>query len=263
MKRLLFLFLSALMLASCQPPLKTTDAKAVPESIPDSLSFLAEKWYKSTDFYAIGTEPFWSMDIDREKEILFTTSDGQKLVFTSAQILWSGAGEFSFTAKSETAAFECTVTEENCSDNMSEDVYFFKVEIGIRMLASGAIENYSGCGNTVPDFALEGKWKLVELASVKATETDFYGKIPVFSFTQDERRFGGSSGCNMISGNMDARNGKIVLGPLMSTKMACREGKEEALNQAFDKVRYYAFEGSNLVLKDEKQKNLLVFQKAE
>jgi heat shock protein HslJ len=263
MKRLLFLFFSALMLASCQPPLKTTDAKAVPETIPDSLSFLAEKWYKGTDFYAIGTEPFWSMDIDREKEILFTTSDGQKLVFTSAQILWSGAGEFSFTAKSETATFECTVTEENCSDNMSEDVYFFKVEIGIRMLANGAIENYSGCGNTVPDFALDGPWKLLELTSVKATETDFYGKIPLFAFTQDERLFGGSSGCNRISGKVDARNGKIVLGPLMSTKMACREGKEEELNQAFEQVRFYAFEAGKLLLKDEHQKILLAFQKAE
>lgn len=263
MKRLLFLFLLVLMLASCKPPLKTTVAEAVTEVIPDSLSFLAERWYKGTDFYAIGTEPFWSMDIGREKEVLFTTSDGQKLTFNSAQILWSGASEFSFTAKNVTTAFECTVTEENCSDNMSDEIYFFKVEIAIRMLTSGAIENYSGCGNTVPDFALDGQWKLLELASVKATESDFYGKIPIFSFTQDERRFGGSSGCNRISGKVDARNGKMKLGPLMMTKMACREGKEEELNQAFEQVRFYEIKEGNLLLKDARKTTILVFQKTE
>jgi heat shock protein HslJ len=122
---------------------------------------------------------------------------------------------------------------------------------------------FTGCGSFVPDYRLDGKWKVAQLGNNKALETDFYGKIPVFKFEMNAMRFGGSSGCNMISGNLNMRPGKLRFGQMISTLMACPMGKEDELKQALNATLLYSLEENKLILKDENQKITIVFVKED
>ncbi len=246
----------AVILMSCATNRKVTltDDSAVETGI------LQKKWQQGTGFYAIGTEPFWNLEVRPEKEIVFATSDGKTFIFPVENVQFTSVSPFSFTARNANESMECTTSQGPCLDGMSDSEFGFLVEIAIRD-ASQNIENFKGCGNTVPDFSLDGEWKLIELNSIRVIESDFYGNNPVFSFAMEERQFGGSSGCNRTTCKVEAIEGKITFGSMMSTKMACPEGKEDALFQAFEQCKAYKFENNLLVLMDKNQLVLLRFEK--
>ncbi|WP_054531151.1 hypothetical protein [Erythrobacter sp. SG61-1L] len=95
---------------------------ASPEPDPVSLSFLP------AEIRAAGTEPFWSVDIDRT-ELTYTTpenlsSGGVKAPVTRAD----GAESVLFTANLEGQILQILVTPGECSDGMSDNSYPWTVE---------------------------------------------------------------------------------------------------------------------------------------
>lgn len=105
---------------------------------------------------------------------------------------------------------------------------------------------------------IHDNWKLI-----KMLDKDISKNIPI-EFNKDSK-FYGTDGCNNISGVITKLNDDtIVLGAVMSTRMACKDMKTPAQYQNLLKqVQQYKIEASNLYLLGADKKTLLVFKKID
>jgi heat shock protein HslJ len=264
-KNIFYILCLLVLVESCKSAKKITRTAAPVAKVEttDKMRIDARKWKDGIDFYAVGNESDWSVDIDQQNEIRFSTKDGDKLIFFKNDVNWLSDMEYSFTASDEAVEFSFNAREQECSESIPAKQFAYSVTINVNLKGESKKTTYTGCGSFVPDYGLDGKWKLEQLGNEKAIGTDFYGKIPVFTFDMEKLQFGGSSGCNMISGKIIMGPGKLRFDQFISTKMACKQGKEGELKQALDATRFYLLEVDKLTLKDENQQILLVFTKAE
>ena len=265
MKNIFYILCLLVLVESCKSSKKitrTTPPVAKVETT-DKMRFDARKWKDGIDFYAVGNESDWSVDIDQQNEIRFSTKDGDRLIFSKMDVNWLSDSEYSFTASDEAVEFSFNALEQECSESIPAKQFAYSVTINVNLKGESKKTTYTGCGSFVPDYRLNGEWKLLQLGNEKALESDFYGKIPWFTFVMDELSFRGSGGCNLISGKVKMGSGKLSFDQLISTKMACKQGKEGDLNEALNATRFYLLEDDKLTLKDENQQILLVFTKAE
>jgi heat shock protein HslJ len=265
MKAFLYLILAMMVaLTSCKSITKTSKPNE-PASVGEAnenLSFKAMKWKSGIDFYATGNEPSWAIDIDFDGIISFSALNGERIVFQKEEVKWYRTATPGFSASNSSGQLSFVSMLEDCSDSMSDEAFPYKITIDF-IKEDDLIKTFTGCGNYVPDYRLDGKWKLDQLGAQKAVEEEFYGKIPYFTFEMDAFRFGGSSGCNMISGNVNISPGKLSFGQMISTMMACPEGKEDDLKQALNMTMFYTLDENRLILKNENQEITIVFERAE
>ncbi len=93
-----------------------------------------------TLFTGLGTEPFWSLRIIKDKEIFFTTADGMEVSFPYARLNRSG-NEYRCISTKGRASIVLKITKNKCSDGMSETQYDYEVLAVVSTVA------YRGCGS--------------------------------------------------------------------------------------------------------------------
>lgn len=89
---------------------------------------------------ALGTEPFWSLDIDGNR-IAYSSADAPAPI--SAELVRREiAGELSLAGTLSGAALTATVRRESCSDGMSDRTYPYAVDLrwGARTLKGCAAQ---------------------------------------------------------------------------------------------------------------------------
>lgn len=92
------------------------------------------------EFYGVGNEPFWNIEIDEQKTILFHLADkGAPLPFKAVQPVVAGDSTVYNTA-SDSATLRIVVYNNFCSDGMSDFIY----SNSIKVLYNG--QTYRGCG---------------------------------------------------------------------------------------------------------------------
>ncbi|MGH9203375.1 MAG: COG3650 family protein [Vicinamibacterales bacterium] len=92
---------------------------------------------------ALGTEPFWALDID-SASLRFTTPDDQRGIHFPP-IAPSVAGDtVAWVGETERAAFDVRIWREQCSDGMSDRVYPYSARVRV----DGT--TYKGCADTRP-----------------------------------------------------------------------------------------------------------------
>lgn len=265
MREIVYLFIIIIIgFSSCKSTGKVVKPAETTSVHDDSenLSFMAKKFKNGIDFYATGNEPSWSIDIDMEGEIIFSTLNGENLVFQKEEVNWFRTATPGLSASNGITQLSFVSMLAECTDSMSDETFPYQATIEVTKNA-GTKEIYIGCANYVPDYRLHGSWRIAQLGELKANETDFYGKIPVFNFNMDELQFGGSSGCNMISGHIAMGAGKLIFEQLVSTMMACPEGKEDILKESLNNARFYTVENDALTLIDEGGIPIIIFIKAD
>jgi len=113
----------------------------------DNIAWM-EKKAAGIDFFALGNEPFWLMEIDKDKQISFLQVDSsQPTVFPYVAALQQN-GQYIYNTDSSKAGIQITITPQFCSDGMSDNWYEYKVEARY----NGVM--YVGCGvklNGIPD----------------------------------------------------------------------------------------------------------------
>lgn len=131
--------LSELSMIGAPSPLYT-DTYLSPTIIgADNIAWM-EKKAAGIDFFALGNEPFWLMEVDKDKQISFLRVDSTApIVFAYAPPVQEN-GQYIFNVKKELDSMQVTIKPEFCSDGMSENWYEFRV--GVRI---GGV-SYSGCG---------------------------------------------------------------------------------------------------------------------
>lgn len=105
----------------------------------DNIAWM-EKKAAGIDFFGLGNEPFWLMEIDKEKQISFLQVDStQPAVFPYVAALQQN-GQYIYNAKAPADSIQIIITPQFCSDGMSDNWYEYKVEARY----NGVM--YVGCG---------------------------------------------------------------------------------------------------------------------
>lgn len=98
------------------------------------------KFNSGVDFYGIGTEPFWNIEIDNEKSISFKLADlPQPIVVPMVQPTVTKDSVF-YSTTAQGAKLEVTIYNEFCSDGMSDNLYEYRVHVRYKG------EAFKGCG---------------------------------------------------------------------------------------------------------------------
>ncbi|MFN2458852.1 MAG: copper resistance protein NlpE N-terminal domain-containing protein [Chitinophagaceae bacterium] len=104
----------------------------------------SDKKKEGLEFFGVGNEPFWNIEIDQEKHITFHLADWPKPVkFKSVKPVVSSDSTVyttSNTTTKDTATLQVTIYNTFCSDGMSDYMYDNKVKVFYKR------QVYSGCG---------------------------------------------------------------------------------------------------------------------
>lgn len=92
------------------------------------------------DFYAIGNEPFWNLEIDRERAISFKIADLPKPLIFNARLPRVDKDSTYYLVDSATGRLEVTLYNEFCSDGMSDNLYEHRVHVKYKG------QTFKGCG---------------------------------------------------------------------------------------------------------------------
>ena len=99
-----------------------------------------QKQTEGIDFIGIGNEPFWSLEIDNEKMILFKLADSKKPVILPVEKPIITKDSTLYNLKYESNPLRIVIYPQFCSDGMSNFLYQYKVTV----MYKGTL--YKGCG---------------------------------------------------------------------------------------------------------------------
>lgn len=171
-------------------------------------------------YRAIGTEPFWDLEIGRD--MVFTDrGTNLRVVQPTPRPINGVAGEIYRTPR-----IEANVVHARCNDGMSDRVYPDTVQIRI----DG--REYRGCGASVAFFGQIGEdgqpnypgsgamtltgtnWRVVAINGRPTPPQNFY-----MNFIPD--RIGAKFGCNSLGAGYSVAGSVLTAGAVMTTRMAC------------------------------------------
>jgi uncharacterized membrane protein len=107
-----------------------------------------EKKAAGIDFFSLGNEPFWLMEIDKDKQISFLRIDNEKPVLFPYMAAQVQNGQWTWNVQTETDKLQIVISNQFCSDGMSDNWYEYKVDVNYNGTA------YTGCGvklNELPE----------------------------------------------------------------------------------------------------------------
>src|SRR5690606_31572152 len=169
-------------------------------------------------FKAIGTEPFWNIQFDKDY-IIYEDVNQQKIIFnTASNHKAQDANVRNIKGQTQDSTIDLTIIKQNCSDGMSDNEFDFKVKVEINH--QNKIENLNGCGNFLIPEKLQGKWELNYFID-KDIPSNKYLKTPYIEFSDSTKQFSGNASCNGIKGRLYIEENIIRFDKIASTKMMC------------------------------------------
>lgn len=201
----------------------TVKKKVAPfESDHPMAAFLKKKWDQGIEFYALGNEPSWSLDISKNDSLLFKTQNGTEHKFPFTKALPSiDPTIIDYRSASKKSEIVIQIVQKTCSDTMSEDKFSYQVSISIKTEGKKEFNSYVGCGNYVPNYKLNGSWTILEANGVKINQNDFPDKEPFLTLDLFKQNVSGYDGCNNFQGKVNYKTDQITFGPTAGTLMAC------------------------------------------
>lgn len=211
-----------------------------------------QKAQRGVDFVAMGNEPSWSLEIDFEKSMIFTSLNEPDTVVTPVPVGLQGGKitATAYTAETENGTLSLTISEEACSDAMSGEGFDYKVTVSAKSMDMQSAAEYTGCGRYLSDNPLHGAWVLESVGGQNAA-TVFGETTPFLEFRVNEGKLAGMGGCNQLSGTVEVTSSSIIFSPIISTKMACPaiEAEQQFLKAITDQEIDFKIENEKLILK--------------
>lgn len=103
------------------------------------------------DFAGIGNDPFWNLEIDKQKFILFKLADWKKPIIVPAEKPLMIKDSMIYNLKSDTIKWAITIFPQFCNDGLSDYLYQYRVNVNYNGL------NYKGCGIMLSKVNLKNK----------------------------------------------------------------------------------------------------------
>ena len=216
-----------------------------PTTMNVAQTMLVTKMKEGVRFYAVGQEPSWSLDLDRDtastdparpdRSMRFRSIGSVEKMTTpgSARVRAQDANVVRYAAEVESGSLIVQIIEQACMDPMSGEAFPYRVRVDVQRGADTSYTRFEGCGRYVPDARLTGSWTLRSLNGTEVDPKEHPGEPPFLEFIAGEERVSGSGGCNRMVGGFSTVDGGIRFGPLAMTMMAC---PDMALEQAFQKA---------------------------
>ena len=263
MKKYLILIITFFLLNSCKPlsnSEKETKENVAGEKVSD------EEDDSTVYFKATGNEPFWGIEIGKEKTVFTSLIQGkEKVVFSSVEPLKSMDTNIkTYKLKNETSSAIILIQQTECQNSMSGFISPYKVTVEIKKNSDTDFIKLEGCGKYITDYRLHDIWVLESLKGSKVFTTDFQKELPGIEIYAEENRFMGFGGCNSISGTLFYEKDLLRFTNITSTLMACLKGnKEDEFTKALQTTTTYSIEDNRLSLSNSSGKQLLVFKKVD
>ncbi len=157
------LFTLLLFFAACEPPNKDVTEKSDKDSTPvdtvpvtdtvTTLSLIPERWKEKAaagiDFIATGNEPFWSIELDEEKFIRYSTPDGVELTTPPVKAVNIDADTKLYKAETEMGKLELQIMNKFCINDMSGDSSAYTVHLKIKLKKDKKPRVLHGCGTSL------------------------------------------------------------------------------------------------------------------
>ena len=218
----------------------------------ETLMLMRKKLARGIGFYALGNEPFWSLDIDFDKGMTFKSLTDLPEMMTppGREDKAQDADVTRFFAQTEAGTLIVTVLRGECADSMADVRFPFRVTVDVKQTADNDFTRFSGCGRYVMDPRLNDIWVLTNFAGRSFNPDDFARGLPIIEFHLADDQVVGSTGCNQISGRFDARADKISIKYLRTTRMACPDMtfEQEFLDAISDRMLLYSINDGRLIL---------------
>lgn len=218
----------ALIMLACSNPSQQNENEAQ-EAMPldeteGGMSFYLKKLNAGIEFYALGNEPFWSLDFENKKVVRFTTAEGFEMNVPYAPFVEVDGHHLEFVAETEMGSIKVELHRERCEDNMSGTPFSHRVRIFIETADGG--QSYEGCGRFVISPDLNNSFKLERWNKEDIKGENIAKGAPILNFDLATLRVSGHSGCNEINTTFIPEPGFIHFSVVASTMMAC-EGSME------------------------------------
>jgi uncharacterized membrane protein len=137
-------------------PDNTETDSVVTELITDSISasssadeptadFLQQKINAGIEFYGIGQEPGWSLNLDMENMFSFKSYDGVEMNTPPVAGVHEG-GVTLYRMQVEMGEMIITLVEMECTDVMSGQKFPYQVRVSIKRGVDSVFREYQGCG---------------------------------------------------------------------------------------------------------------------
>ena len=220
-------------------------------------NILIKKQQKGIDFYAVGNEPFWGLDMDFEKVIHFKNLDGIEFNAPAVEpIKAMDTNATRYRSVTESGEIIVQLNEVKCTDSMSGQEFNYSVTIDFKSSNKSDFTTYKGCGSYIPDYRLHDIWAIVEVDGIKVNPTDFKKNAPRIEINLTNKNVFGTDGCNTFRGSVKVEKDSIYFGNFASTMMACMDNIEVSskIGKTLSNSKLtYKFENNLILYKDGKK----------
>lgn len=220
------------LFAGCKPMAKQTAAAKVSQdttrkitvmdSAGNALLRLKEKLDVGIDFIASGTEPFWSLEINFDKELHFKTVAGLDITTSVPEgARAADANVMRYRAVTEQGELIVQLAQHECINDMSGAKSDYAVTIDTKTNTAANYTTYKGCGSYTVDYRINDIWVLERINETVLKRADFTKGLPQLEINLAQKKVFGHTGCNNMNGTAEVQGRKIYFGMLMTTRMAC------------------------------------------
>ena len=231
--------------ASGNPVPKSTMTKLTKGSTEEPGDRWSAKREKGIDFIGMGNEPFWNIDLNLDEKTITYTRLGEEgsVIFTDiTEVPVMDAAIITYHGKTAKHEITVDISKEECIDNMSGEVFPYKVTVKLRAGKSNKVDTLKGCGKYLADINLNGMWLINKVHGKDISEYNILkDKAPQIKISVSDERFGGIAGCNNFFGSFEAKGNKIRFGKTGATMMMCADMTLEHDMFAILNEGYYSF----------------------
>lgn len=221
-----------------------------PQTEGANASFLEKKSREGVDFYAVGSEPSWSLDIFQQNMISFKsmTEVGQLNTPKVEPTNTDDNSVLSYKAEVESGSIRIDIKSEECTDPMSGEKFPYSVAVEAKNGNMADFKNFNGCGRYVPDYRLSGVWNLLSIKGEELKENEKENQ-PFLELGISNMKVSGSNGCNRIMGGFSNEGTTLAFPTLAGTRMACQGDLDTRVDQVLNEVSTYEIEDDKLSMK--------------
>jgi len=184
----------------------------------EKIEKVSQDFNQDTYLKIIGTEPFWNIEIANNK-IVYTPLDGERIEFPyNIPSLEKDSDVIIYQTVNGKGTIKIRLSNENCSDNMSDKKYNLKADIEIVQFKK--LTKLKGCGYYFLNESLNGKW---ELQQIKSKKIPLNTITPFIDFDLDRNLISGNAGCNGLSASIAINNNELYFNEILLTRMFCED----------------------------------------
>ncbi|NVO33388.1 META domain-containing protein [Hymenobacter lapidiphilus] len=274
MKSYALLIPLSLLATACAParPELTPPAAAEPASsgpVGAEKTEPASRWDaqrgRGVDFVAMGSEPFWSLELTKGQMRFRTVAGADSLVLPlPAPSQAQDAPVLRYRALSAAGELTVTIAQRPCTNNMSGEVLPYTVTVQVRTSAQPAAREFAGCGRYLGDYRLHDIWALESVDGQAVDAAQFTTKDkPYLELNLTRAEALGFGGCNGFGGSLTPERAGLKFGTLRGTMLACPALPFERKFLGALSGNSFSYRIENLRLTLENRTSTLVFKKID